>query len=432
MSQLESMSNESFPSDTHITKIQATSLDQFVQILEISFIFLLTYSLILLLDAAVEGLHLYEPLSSLFLGEPFVGPLYGGQFEAIVRVTLVFNALLFGFSLIFGVWIRRTRDRWDWAKLGYTLRTPGYNFESLIRRGIVLGLLVLAIYYTVMTLTTFLYTRGDFNQALLIHTFSYEGTLLKGAQLLPEIYFWTVEMAFIWPLSAGFFFFSYCHNSLRARFPLGVANILATLFYVFYLAFFFVIPEKGKLQQLAMRIGDPFFWAWSFVFLIALYISFSAFAETGSLAVPFLLNFVLNIGLLVVNVINSSIYYEPTPLMLIPYFIILLVLFVWFLVKRVDFSTIKLGIKHLTDIKIKNIYAIAGAVLLFITLAFLIPGVLELLLFGTETPNLVLITLTYALVYASIIFLAIIVLTYEPTRVYDVLLLNKTAGVPIA
>ncbi|MFX0064159.1 MAG: hypothetical protein ACFFC7_18460 [Candidatus Hermodarchaeota archaeon] len=43
-----------------------------------------------------------------------------------------------------------------------------------------------------------------------------------------------------------------------------------------------------------------------------------------------------------------------------------------------------------------------------------------------------LVTLVYAFVYTSIIFLAVVVLTYEPTKVYDVLLLNKTAGVPIA
>jgi len=63
-------------------------------------------------DAAFIQLNLYEPISSSYLGEPGIGSLYGGHFEAIVRVTLIFNLLLFLFSLTFGLWIRKTRDDW--------------------------------------------------------------------------------------------------------------------------------------------------------------------------------------------------------------------------------------------------------------------------------------------------------------------------------
>ncbi|MHA2157255.1 MAG: hypothetical protein ACXABU_18070, partial [Candidatus Hodarchaeales archaeon] len=93
------------------------------------------------------------------------------------------------------------------------------------------------------------------------HSFQSNGTLLDSHQLLAEYYFGFIEMGFIWPLSAGFFFFAYVHNSLKARFPFGIANLLATFFYVTYLAFFFMIPSRGKFDFIIPAIKDPMFWA---------------------------------------------------------------------------------------------------------------------------------------------------------------------------
>ena len=134
--------------DTRITKIKATNLDQLIQVLEISFIFLICWVLITLVDAAFVELDLYIPIANDFLGDQGFGNLDGGNFEQIVRVTLIFNLLLFAFSLVFGLWMRRTRDGWSWSQLGYTHKTPNYPFSDIVSRAIVLGLLVVVIWYT--------------------------------------------------------------------------------------------------------------------------------------------------------------------------------------------------------------------------------------------------------------------------------------------
>ncbi len=57
--------------ESRITKIQATKLDQFIQILEISFIFLICFTLITLVNSAlfVNKFDLYAPITNDFLGE---------------------------------------------------------------------------------------------------------------------------------------------------------------------------------------------------------------------------------------------------------------------------------------------------------------------------------------------------------------------------
>ncbi|MHA2503712.1 MAG: hypothetical protein ACXAE3_12675, partial [Candidatus Kariarchaeaceae archaeon] len=93
-------------SESKIGTRMLTKLDQLVQILEISFIFLLIFSLIALVDTTISTLDIYEPIAENFLGERNVGSLNGGNWEAIVRITIIFNFLLFGFSLVFGLWMR--------------------------------------------------------------------------------------------------------------------------------------------------------------------------------------------------------------------------------------------------------------------------------------------------------------------------------------
>ncbi|MHA2030768.1 MAG: hypothetical protein ACW99Q_15400, partial [Candidatus Kariarchaeaceae archaeon] len=52
--------------DSVITKVKATRLDQLIQILEISFIFIICYSLITLVDAAFQEINLYGPIAENF------------------------------------------------------------------------------------------------------------------------------------------------------------------------------------------------------------------------------------------------------------------------------------------------------------------------------------------------------------------------------
>ncbi|MFQ5977597.1 MAG: hypothetical protein ACE5OZ_05665 [Candidatus Heimdallarchaeota archaeon] len=425
--------------DTSITKIRATSLDQLIQILEISFIFLLSFSLITLLDAAFIELDLYEPIATDFLGEEGIGSLDGGNFEAIVRITLIFNLLLFTFSLLFGLWIRRTRDGWSWAQLGYTYQTPGYNFRSLTLRAILLGLIAIIIWFAILTPLVYVDSGSDLDQAFLFHAYHSNGDLFSLEQLNAEWYFGVVEMGFIWPLSAGFFFFAYCHNSLKARFGPGIANILSSLFYVFYLAFFFVILGPGKLKQIPDTVQEPMFWGMMIAFFIVLYIFFSAFAETESVVLPFLANFVFNVGLTVLKAFNALTFSEASPLMLLPFLLTLAIVVVWFVLKEEDFSTLKLGLNHLKDAfrgekaRIKSFLSLIGIVFLFITLAFLIPGILEhVIIAEPENYEKSFKAFVYAFMYIVMIGIAIIILTYEPTKVYDVVLVHNLSGLPIA
>ena len=185
------------PDESSITKIKSTRLDQVIQILEISFIFIICYSLITLVDAAFVQLELYKPIAEDFLGVKGIGSLNGGNFEEIVRVTLIFNLLLFSVSLVFGVWMRKARDGWSFAQLGYTFKTPNYSFSTLVRRGLLLGFIVIFVWYTLVTFAQFLVT-GDLIEAIFMHhSFQANGVLFSSQQLFSEYYFGFIEMGFI-------------------------------------------------------------------------------------------------------------------------------------------------------------------------------------------------------------------------------------------
>ncbi|MHA2225256.1 MAG: hypothetical protein ACXAC8_08630 [Candidatus Hodarchaeales archaeon] len=435
-------SPEPLSEDTRITKIKATNLDQLIQVLEISFIFLVCWALITLVDASFVELDLYVPIANDFLGDEGFGNLDGGNFEQIVRVTLIFNLMLFAFSLVFGLWMRRTRDGWTWSQLGYTINTPNYEFKEIVSRAVVLGLLAIVVWFTIMTLLVLVVTQ-DFTQALLVHTFQKDGILFNSHQLNAEFYFGWVEMGFIWPLSAGFFFFAYVHNSFKARFPQGIANLISSIFYVIYLAFFFMLLGSDKLARLPTAIINPMFWGPLLVFFITLYISFSAFSETESIVLPFLLNFVFNFGLTLLKAFNSLFFATIDPtlyfLMLVPFVLTVLVIILWVFLRKEDFSTLKIGYEDLKNAFSKetrkdvSILYMIGIILLFFFLSFFVPGILEHV---TARPDLYssigYTAIIFALTLMVILGIAIIVLTYEPTKVYDVLLVKTPDGIPIA
>jgi hypothetical protein len=433
-----------------ITRIKATKLDQLIQVLEISFIFLVCYSLITLIDSALldNVINLYSPIANDFLGEATYGNLNGGNFEEIVRITLIFNLLLFSFSLFFGVWIRRTRDGWSWSQLGYTTRTYNYDFKSIIIRAVLLGLIAIVIWFTILTPLVFIVSGGNSTEAFLVHAFHKDGELFTARQLYAEFYFGVVEMGFIWPLSAGFFFFAYVHNSFKARFPKGVANLVSSIFYVIYLGFFFIVQTPDKLLSIQHAMITPMFWVMVITFLIVLYISFSAFTETGSIVLPFLLNFVFNVGLTLIKAYNS-LFFATAPsssyfFMLIPYIGILIIIGLWLIFKSTDFSTIRLGIQHIkilfkkeTRLEVSFLF-IAGIVILFFILSFGVPGILEHVIYtftvteGLGPYSIGDVAFVFAIIYMVMIGLAIIVLTYEPTKVFDVLLVKMPDGIPIS
>lgn len=430
--------------ESRIPSIEATKLDQFIQILEVSFIFLICFTLITLVDSALleNTIDLYKPIADSFLGERGYGSFDGGNFGEIVRITLVFNVLLFSISLFFGLWIRRSRDGWSWNQLGYTYKTPKYTTTSLLRRAIVLGMLSILIFFTIMTSLIFIISGGDLTSMFLVHAYHKDGTLFTPVQLNAEYYFGFVEMGFLWPLSAGFFFFSYVHNSFKARFSTGVANLISTIFYVIYLIFFFMIFENDKLSRLPLAIFDPIFWGMAISFFFVLYISFSAFSETESVVLPFTLNFVFNVGLTVIRATNSLIFISlPSStyvFMLIPYFLIVITIGLWFIIKKEDFSTIKTGVQSLVMVLDKksrektSLLYLAGITLLFFFVSFFIPGILEHIVANPLLYPREIFAFINALIYILLIVLALVILNYSPTQVYDVLLVKHPEGIPIA
>ncbi len=421
-------------------KTETTFLDQLVQVLEISLIFLTVYSIIILIDAVFEELELYKPLSTLFLGEPGVGSFNGGQFEVILRIGFVFNIMLFTLTLFFGAWMRKTRDNWSLSDLGFTLKTKRFGTWEIFRRGILLGLVALLVQFVVMTSAVYITSGYNLNAALLSHTFINEktGTFFTSKQLLAEFYFGFIEMGFIWPMTAGFFFFSYCNTSLRSKFPEGVANLLSTLFYVFYLAFFFMITTRGKLLAFFQMSTNFLFWSQLFVFFIMLYLSFTAFGETKSLLLPFTLNFVFNAGLTLFRSLNSLLYSQANILMIVPYLLCALIVIFWYFQKKTDFSTLRIAFKQLVDKTNTEASKVLGLTILFVLLSFIFPSILELVVSlriteaNTTGLPIWLLSVTYGFTYGFIIILSVIVLTYEPSQVYDVLLVKKPDGLPLA
>ncbi|UCG89629.1 MAG: hypothetical protein JSU57_03910, partial [Candidatus Heimdallarchaeota archaeon] len=76
-----------------------------------------------------------------------------------------------------------------------------------------------------------------------------------------------------------------------------------------------------------------------------------------------------------------------------------------------------------------------GIILLFFFLSFFVPGVLEHVIANSGPNNLYsseLAAMIFAFTLVVILGIAIIVLTYEPTKVYDVLLVKTPDGIPIA
>ncbi|MFW9853449.1 MAG: hypothetical protein ACFFFG_00215 [Candidatus Thorarchaeota archaeon] len=430
--------------ESRIPSIEATKLDQFIQILEISFIFLICFTLITLVNSALfkEVIDLYSPIADAFLGERDIGSFKGGNFGVIVEITLVFNVLLFSISLFFGLWIRRSRDGWSWSQLGYTYKTQKYNTSSLLRRAIILGVLCILVFFTIVSPLVFINSRGDLTKTFLFYAYEEGGVLFTPNQLNAEYYFGFIEMGFLWPLSAGFFFFSYVYNSFKARFSTGVANLISTVFYVIYLIFFFMIDEPDKLVQLPQAMLDPIFWGRAISFFFVLYISFSAFSETGSVVLPFTLNFVFNVGLTIIRATNSLIFASlPTStyvFMLIPYFLLVSIIGLWFVVKKDDFSTIRLGVQDFLTVfrkksrKNTSLKYLTGITILFFFISFFIPGTLEHIVANPTAYPPELFAFINAVIYVVLIVLALVILNYSPTQVYDVLMVKHPEGIPIA
>lgn len=93
--------------------------------------------------------------------------------------------------------MRRTRDKWTFSQLGFTLNTPDYEFTEIIERGFILGIFAVVVQYTILTPIMWI-KSGSIDSAIIgIHSFSNNGELFTANQLKAEYYFGFVEMGFI-------------------------------------------------------------------------------------------------------------------------------------------------------------------------------------------------------------------------------------------
>ncbi|MFX0204986.1 MAG: hypothetical protein ACFFDT_03305, partial [Candidatus Hodarchaeota archaeon] len=108
------------------------------------------------------------------------------------------------------------------------------------------------------------------------------------------------------------------------------------------------------------------------------------------------------------------------------------ILGIWYLASKSTFSTIPRGVSHLSNIRSSSIKLLIGLTVLFVSLAFLLLGMVEHIIVNSDDDDDWVVPLTYAVLYIVLIFLAIVILTYEPAKVYDVLLVRKYDGIPVA
>ncbi|MFX0171464.1 MAG: hypothetical protein ACFE9L_06050 [Candidatus Hodarchaeota archaeon] len=123
--------------------------------------------------------------------------------------------------------------------------------------------------------------------------------------------------------------------------------------------------------------------------------------------------------------------------MLIPYFLLIIVICGWYFLNKEDFSTIRLGLTHLREIFSKkaeqtvSLVYIFILIVLFFSFSFFIPEILEHIVVNLNSYSTGFFALINALVYLVLLGLVLVVLTYEPTKVYDVLLVKSPEGIPI-
>ncbi len=108
------------------------------------------------------------------------------------------------------------------------------------------------------------------------------------------------------------------------------------------------------------------------------------------------------------------------------------------MMRREVLSTLKVGYNDLKNVLSKetredvSIIYMIGIILLFFFLSFFVPGVLEHVIANTDIYGSGFAAIIFAFSLMVILGIAIIVLTYEPTKVYDVLLVKIPDGIPIA
>ena len=88
--------------------LKRETADKAVLIIEISFIFLLSFSFVYLLDLVLKTTNWYPSLESMIIGSS----QWFYTYKRIFRVVILFTGILFGASLFFGLWMESGLIKW--------------------------------------------------------------------------------------------------------------------------------------------------------------------------------------------------------------------------------------------------------------------------------------------------------------------------------
>ncbi len=417
--------------------LKRETTDKIVLITEISFIFLLSFSSVYLLDLVLKTTNLYPYLKELTLAPTRV---YSGRL--IFRVVFLFTGFLFGASLLFGLWMRWTRERWSWSDFGFKKEHP---FHA-IQQGVFLGLLSAGIYIVVL----FPIEAKVYGVSAALADLGFQG--LTKQDIVAEIT-WQTLFLLVWSFSAELYFFAYMATSLESKIGKGPARWMPGILLVLYLFLFnfLAFPKPGADKFYLDVITDNFrnfirnpemiifragWLLWLFIIFVLL---IHAFLVTKNVLVPIVGHITVNIVLLIIAIIDANVTSNKA---LVPFLLVWILIIGWLIFDVRSKNLLRSAFIGRTEeslpedtetpeipsISTNPLTSIALFILL-VFLAFVTPFTIVLTLSGVVEAATV--ASICALDFLLCFTLGLIVLTYSPSKVYDVLLVSE-GGLPIA
>lgn len=420
--------------------LKRETTDKLVLIIEISFIFLLSFSFVYLLDLVLKTTEL-KGLYHNWAAKSIGSERWYYSYKRIFRAVFLFTGLLFGVSLLFGLWMRRTRDRWSMRDFGFKKEYPTHAIYQGVFLGLLSAGLLIVILFPIEVMT--------YGFSTAIRDLGFQG--LNPQEMNAEILWQTLHL-FIWSLSAELYFFAYMSTSLESKVGKSQARWMSSALLVLYLFLFnylafpktagtnFLDPIRENWTSFSQNSTEIIFrLGWLLWLFIAFILFLHAFLVTKNIIVPIIAHITVNITLLIIAIINAGV---TSSMALIPFLFVWILVIGWFIL---DFRSKNLlrnafvgrteeivpeetETPEIPSISTNPLTSLA-LFLLLVLLAFVAPFAIVLYLSGVVEAATV--ASICALDFLLCFTLGLVVLTYSPSRVYDVLLVSE-GGLPIA
>ncbi|MFQ6123768.1 MAG: hypothetical protein ACE5R6_04065 [Candidatus Heimdallarchaeota archaeon] len=420
--------------------LKRETTDKLVLVIEISFIFLLSFSFVYLLDLVLKTTEIdgfYFSLANKYIGTP----RWYYTYKRIFRAAFLFTGLLFGVSLLFGLWMRWTRDRWSWSDFGFKKEYPTHAIYQGLFLGFLSAGLLIVILFPIEVMT--------YGSSTAIRDLGFQG--LNPEEMEAEI-LWQTLYLFVWSLSAELYFFAYMSTSLESKVGKSQARWMSSALLVLYLFLFnylafpktagtnFLDPIRENWTSFSQNSTEIIFRGGWLLWLFIVFILFlHAFLVTKNILVPIIAHITVNIILLAIAIINAG---TTSSMALIPFLVVWILIIGWFILdarskkllrdafvgRTEEIVPAKTEPPEIPSISTNPLTSII-LFLLLVVLAFVAPFTIVLYLSGVVEPATV--ASICALDFLLCFTLGLVVLTYSPSKVYDVLLVSE-GGLPIA